>query len=251
MLELPERSTLILACHFTGIFDVNRQNVLPDDDFALVKDWVDSVLSKGLKGVLFHNNFSDATCARYAHPDLFFIRTACSNTFNPNVFRYFVYLDFIEQYRDRIAAFFVTDVGDVTLCQNPFVHSIFLENAHVLFCGDEPKTLQNDWMYEHGIHFRNQLPDYAAFEAEFADAPLLNCGVFGGVTSVMLPFLTQLCAFHASYNAENRTGFTGDMGAFNYLVRRQWNDRVWFGVPVNTVFKGYEVDRWDCWFRHK
>ena len=34
-----EDSNLILACHITGIFDVNRNTTLPDDDFDLVKEW--------------------------------------------------------------------------------------------------------------------------------------------------------------------------------------------------------------------
>jgi hypothetical protein len=251
LLELPDQSTLILACHFTGIFDVNRQSVLMDDDFSLVQNWVDSILNLDLTAVLFHNNFSENTCAQHAHPNLHFIRVEFPNTFNPNVFRYFVYQEFIELHLAQVSAFFVTDVGDVTVCLNPFVQPLFLNNPNALFCGDEPKTLQNDWMYEHGTHFRAQMPDYAAFEAEFANAPLLNCGVFGGITLVMRAFLAGLCAVHARFNDDNRTAFTGDMGAFNYCVRRHWNDRVLHGAPVNTVFKGYEVDRRDCWFRHK
>jgi len=41
------------------------------------------------------------------------------------------------------------------------------------------------------------------------------------------------------------------MGAFNYLVRTQYNSNLIHGKPVNTVFKGFEVERTDCWFRHK
>jgi len=41
------------------------------------------------------------------------------------------------------------------------------------------------------------------------------------------------------------------MGAFNYLTRTQFNEQIIHGTPVNTVFKGYENERTDCWFRHK
>jgi hypothetical protein len=41
------------------------------------------------------------------------------------------------------------------------------------------------------------------------------------------------------------------MGAFNYLVRTQFNHQLLHGAPVNTVFKMYETERNDCWFRHK
>jgi len=41
------------------------------------------------------------------------------------------------------------------------------------------------------------------------------------------------------------------MGAFNYLARTQFNGHLRHGAPVNTVFKMYENERQDCWFRHK
>jgi hypothetical protein len=41
------------------------------------------------------------------------------------------------------------------------------------------------------------------------------------------------------------------MGAFNYLMRIKFNEQVIHGAPVNTVFKSYENEREDCWFRHK
>ena len=67
----------------------------------------------------------------------------------------------------------------------------------------------------------------------------------------MLPFLEQLCSIHERYNMTNETVYTGDMGAFNYVARTRFNDHLRHGEPVNTVFKGYERDRTDCWFRHK
>ena len=52
-------------------------------------------------------------------------------------------------------------------------------------------------------------------------------------------------------HSANQTAFTGDMGAFNYLARTQFNSHLRHGAPVNTVFKMYENERQDCWFRHK
>jgi hypothetical protein len=56
---------------------------------------------------------------------------------------------------------------------------------------------------------------------------------------------------HQFANIDNKTAFTGDMGAFNYIARTQFNNQLIHGAPVNTLFKGYENDREDCWFRHK
>jgi hypothetical protein len=63
--------------------------------------------------------------------------------------------------------------------------------------------------------------------------------------------MEQLASIHEQHNLDNKTAYTGDMGAFNYLVRTKYNDQLIHGAPVNTVFKGYEENRKDCWFRHK
>jgi hypothetical protein len=145
----------------------------------------------------------------------------------------------------------VTDISDVTLVQNPFTEAFFTENPRSIFCGDEPKILNNEWMNEHSTHLRNNIPDYADYEKSFGDETLLNCGIIGAKAPLFFEFIQQLCDIHERGNRENKTAFTGDMGAFNYLVRTKFNEQLKHGTPVNTVFKGYENERQDCWFRHK
>jgi hypothetical protein len=41
------------------------------------------------------------------------------------------------------------------------------------------------------------------------------------------------------------------MGAFNYIARTHFSNKLIHGAPVNTVFKEYESSRMECWFRHK
>ena len=241
---------LVLACHITGVYDVNRNMTLADDSYEFVREWAESVAAANLKGVIFHNNFSDETCARYENEHISFVRIDYNPAFNPNVFRYFVYRDYLAEMM-QIQGVFVTDVSDVTLAQNPFIHPLYTANPDALFCGDEPKILNNEWMLAHADHLRAQISDYAAYEERFASEALLNCGVFGGAFLLFMDFLQQLCDLHESYNQSNKTAFTGDMGAFNYLARTRFNNNLQHGAPVNTVFKGYENDRTDCWFRHK
>ncbi len=247
---LPEQP-LVMACHFTGIYDVNRSTVLPDDDFALVQAWAESLNKLQVNGIVFHNNFSETTCQLYQSKYLHFIRVALDAAFNPNVFRYIVYRNFLKLYANKITSFFVTDVSDVVMINNPFISPYFNGNAHALFCGDEPEILQNEWMIDHAAHLRNQIENYAAYETTFKNAVLLNCGIIGGSTSIMQNFIEQLAAIHEQYNVTNNTAYTGDMGAFNYLVRTQFNNNLIHGCPVNTVFKAYEIERTDCWFMHK
>ena len=248
---MPTNNQLVLACHLTGIYDVNRNTTLPDDNYALVQAWAESVANANLKGIIFHNNFSDETCIRYANEHISFVRVAHHPEFNPNVYRYFIYRDFLAAYPEPIQSVFVTDVSDVTIAQNPFQDVFFTDNPTSLFCGDEPKTLRNDWMIDHATHLRGQIHDYQDYEDRFATETLLNCGIFGGAFPIFFEFLQELCTIHETYNRTNKTAYTGDMGAFNYLVRTRYNEHLRHGFPVNTVFKAYENDRMDCWFRHK
>ncbi|MDI1323846.1 MAG: hypothetical protein PSV36_13940 [Algoriphagus sp.] len=248
----PElKKQVVMASLFTGTYDVNRNEILTSDDFELVKAWADSVQKARLQGIIFHNGFSEETCEKHQNENLIFIRTQPSTSFNPNIFRYFLYLDFLKKAGSQISDIFLTDISDVVLIRNPFEESHYLENPKSIFCGDEPKTLENEWMKDHSTHLRSQIPDFEIYEKNFANKPLLNCGVIGGKSKLMMDFLTRLCAIHQSHNHENKSAFTGDMGAFNYLIRTQFQNQILHGFPINTVFKEYQSDREDCWFRHK
>ncbi len=240
-----------MACHFTGIYDVNRNATLQADDYSIVKDWCTSIADLQLKGTLFHNNFSERTCAAYQNEYIKFIRVTHNESFSPNAYRYFIYHNYLLHHAHNILSFFVTDVADVVVVKNPFTAELFLNNPATIFCGDEPKKLGNEWMLDHATHLRNNIADYAGYEATFKNETLLNCGIIGGHTAALHPFLEKLMLLHLHYNQHNPTAYTGDMGAFNYLVRTQHNSSLCHGQPVNTVFKGYEMNREDCWFRHK
>lgn len=242
---------LIMACHITGVYDVNRNNTLENDNYELVRRWAESIADCGLRGILFHNNFSLSTCQKYTNANVSFIKIEHSRKYNPNVYRYFVYRDFLNDHLHLLDHLIVTDTTDVTVAKNPFGDRYFIDNPRALFCGDEPKKLHNEWMLAHSEHLRSQLADYANYEAQYANETLLNCGIIGGNARLMMDFIERLCGIHEQANSENKTAYTGDMGAFNYLVRTQFNSQVRHGSPVNTIFKGYEEDRTDCWFRHK
>jgi hypothetical protein len=242
---------LVMSCHITGVHDVNRNATLAEDSYELVKDWAESITAANLHGVIFHNNFSEATCKSFESENISFIKITYDPQFNPNVFRYFVYRDFLQQYIQKINGIFITDINDVVLVNNPFIDPLFSENPNALFCGDEPKKLHNDWMIAHAENLRNNLPDYAAYESTFGKETLLNCGIIGGAALLLFDFLQQICIIHEYANRNNKTAYTGDMGAFNYLARTMFNQQLIHGAPINTVFKQYENDRNDCWFKHK
>ena len=242
---------LIMACQMTGVYDVNRNENVQPDDYPLIKNWVESVADLGLNGVVFHNNFSNSTLQKHPNERITFIEVPHNPQYNPNVYRYFLYAEFLRKYAQNVDNLFVTDISDVVAVLNPFVQPLYVANPNSIFCGDEPKILANDWMMDHSTHLRNNMADYALYEAQYSNETLLNCGIIGGNVKVMQPFISQLWRIHEQYNSQNKTNYTGDMGAFNYLARTQFGAQLKHGAPVNTVFKAYQNDRTDCWFRHK
>jgi len=246
--KIPQN--LIVAAHLTGIYDVNRNITLADDDFLLVLEWAKSITRLGLSGIIFHNNFSDETCKLHESEHVHFIKVDYNPKYNPNIFRYFIYEQFLNLNHRNISNIFFTDVTDVVVLKNPFVETFYLNNSTKIFCGDEPKILGDQWMQIHSQHLRNKIVDYRKYENTFKDEILLNCGIIGGNISIIYPFIKQLRSIHQEYNSDNTTKFTGDMGAFNYLIRTCYNAKVLHGPPINTVFKSYSDDP-SCWFKHK
>jgi hypothetical protein len=246
--KIPEN--LIVASHITGIYDVNRNTILASDDFSIVAEWAKSISELGLQGIIFHNNFSEATVNLHQSDSIKFIYVDYNPKYNPNVFRYFVYSEFLKLHANLIKNIFFTDIADVKVLKNPFLENLYINNPKSIFCGDEPEILNNEWMRNHGEHLRGSIVKYDNFEEKFKNETLLNCGVIGGNISVINPFIEQLWDIHQKYNSDNKTPYTGDMGAFNYLVRTSYPNQVIHGKPVNTEFKSYSLNH-SCWFKHK
>ena len=248
---LTQPCNVLCATILTGVYDVNRNELLAQDDFERVKDWYDSVQKLGLRAVIFHNTFSEKTVETYQNDQITFETVQYDKRFNANVFRYLVYQNFVETHAENIANIFVTDIADVVVVQNPFEQPLFKENPDALFCGDEPTTLDNEWMRNHSTHLRNEIPAFADYERENQQKTLLNCGIIGGNAQTMSRLLDSLSHIHRTYTVHNQTAYTLDMGAFNFVARTQFSQNLRHGAPINTQFKHYESARLDCWFRHK
>lgn len=242
---------ILFASLFTGVYDVNRNEMLQENDFSLVQTWYNSVVSKKIKAVIFHNCFSPELVDTYTNEFVRFEQVDYDARLKPNVFRYFVYRDYLQAHAAEIANVFVTDISDVELIQNPFDQPLFTAHLDALFCGDEPAILDNPWMHDHCSHIRNLMPTFAAYEEANKQCPLLNCGIIGGSMQTMQALFDEMVAMHTNYSFSNQTAYTLDMGVFNYVARTTFADRLVHGEPVNTVFKQFETARSDCWFRHK
>jgi len=246
-----QKKNYIFASLFTGVYDVNRNETLEKDQFDYIKNWYESIIRLKLNAVVFHNTFSKQTVALYQNDYVHFKWVEFNESLNANIFRYGIYKDYLANNAAQIANVFTTDITDVVVLQNPFIQPLFLQNPTALFCGDEPKILDNEWMHDHCTHFRNTVPGFYNYEMENKEKSLLNCGIIGGSFSVIVKLMDSLAKMHATYSITNTTDYTLDMGAFNFVARTQFANTILHGPPINTIFKNYESLRADCWFRHK
>ena len=74
-------TNVIMACHITGVHDVNRNTTLDNDNYELVRDWAESVAEQQLQGIIFHNNFTSETCEKFKNEYISFIKIDCCNLF--------------------------------------------------------------------------------------------------------------------------------------------------------------------------
>ena len=245
------KKDLILATLFTGNYDVNRSQTLPHNDFSIIESWYNSIVDLKLKAILFHNTYSEATIATYQNEYVTFVTVAPHPIYNANIYRYFIYLNYLNNNIDSINNIFVTDSTDVTVLKNPFIQPQYVANTNNLFCGDEATTLNCNWMIQHHTHLRNNIENFETYELKYANNTLLNCGIIGGRLNVMLLLLEHICSLHLKYSSTNHTLYTLDMGVFNYVANTTFANKVIHGTPINTVFKAYDMESAACWFRHK
>jgi hypothetical protein len=253
-LEIPSEfqlsNKLVLGCHISGVCDVNRSQMLSDDDFSIIEQWANSISKSNLQAIIFHNNFSEETILKHQSNHLIFVKIVHDVRFNPNVFRYSIYSQFLKKYSDKIESLFVTDVSDVLVLKNPFIQPLFRNNPDFVFCGDEQTIWDNEWMHQHGTHLRSQISDYYEIESEYKSQTLLNCGIIGGTIQMIKPLIESIWQHHEFYNFNNTSSFTGDMGVFNYVLRKKHTNHIMHGFPINTIFKAY-IDDGVSWFQHK
>ena len=242
---------LICATILTGIYDVNQNQILPGNSFEIIEKWYHSISKLALSGIVFYNELSQDIIDKYQNKFIRFIKIDYNNELNTNAYRYVVYQNFLNENTQKINNVFFTDITDVEVIKNPFVEPLFLNNQTSIFCGNEPKILNNEWMQDHNTHLRNQIPSFIEFENENANETLLNCGIIGGNLSVVKELINGMVKLHLTHTVTNKTPYTLDMGVFNYVARTQFKHQLIHGEPVNTEFKKFENDRTDCWFRHK
>ncbi len=218
---------IIMTCFFTSQKDTQR-NINWTADLSELQPLIISCAVHGYKLIVLNDCFDNINI-----PNVEFIRTECK--INPYFQRWMSYYEYLKDQKNKIGGVFMVDATDVEI-----INKIKFDNTdNVLFCGDEPSTINNVWLKKH--HTADFLKD---FYKDYSYKTLLNAGIVGGSIGVVLEFLEM---FISEYELNNNNQLT-DMALFNFIAYKM--PRIEHGIKVNTIYKKFEYNN-ISWFKHK
>ena len=133
---------VIMTTYFCNKKDPQRLKKAPCDDFKYIKPWYNSIKKLGLNGIIFHDGLSKKFIRKYETNNIKFVYKKTHKIFSLNDYRYFIYLDYINNHPE-IENIFMTDGNDVTVVNNPFK---FINNKNI-YVGTEPNKLEKEKQY--------------------------------------------------------------------------------------------------------
>lgn len=196
-------------------------------DISLLQPLIDSL--QGERLIVLHDCFDVVD----APDNVKFVRVE-TLPMNPYVQRWYVIQKYLEETNHDFV--FCVDATDVKMLKSPFGYM----NALQLYVGDEPSNLGNEWLLKH-----HDITLFKAFFKVHRQSQLLNAGLCGGKKEIVLSFLIKL----TSLFDEMAVGQT-DMAAFNYILYREFRNKIFHGRQVNTVFKSFKPNN-ISFFQHK
>lgn len=225
---------VLLAAYFNSVNDPQRNEKWKPDISQLDK-LVQSCERNGVDYRIFHD------CLETDNPN--FIKVEPQMDYAPNVYRYFVFKEWLE--KNEASNVFLVDSTDVEVLRNPFM-SI---NPDKLYAGDEyAMRVDNQWMRNNQEPYLKSLTDYRRTISAHARHTLLNCGITGGSYKIVMAYLKHRTELHSKHTKGVLK--STDMAIFNYIVAKFFKGRITSGLKINTKFKRFEYNKLSL-FRHK
>lgn len=234
------KSNVLLTCYFTSVKDPQNNRKWEDKVDAL-KPLISSL--KGTKLVVLHDCLDDVSVPK--NVELVKVETSL----NPYFQRWVSYKQYLSKHREQIDHVFCIDGTDVELLKDPD-WSILGDS---LWVGDENTCVDDDAGWMRKYHKQPLIEKFLNEKGK--QLQMLNAGIIGGQVSVVEEFLREIVHFYsvakseAHFNGKYDAGST-DMGAFNYILRTKFGDKVKNGGQVCTRFKADERNNYS-WFKHK
>lgn len=228
-----EKQNILLTCYFTNVKDTQR-NEQWNCNIKDLEPLINSIDGK-IKLVVLHDCFGDVS----DYKNVQFIKV---DTFaNPYFQRWISYYQYVRSNENIIDNIFCVDATDVEVLNIPEWNSV----GDNLYCGDENDSLSCTWMV--GSHPDKVIQD---FIKDNTTKQLLNAGIVGGKSYLIKEFCKEINNYYSG-SLERKVDLSkGDMGAFNYVARTYFGDKIINGGQVCTRFKSNEKNGYS-WFKHK
>lgn len=229
----------VIITSFFNYTEDSQRGVRWDSDISQLMPLINSCIKHKQKLIIFTDCLIDNINSEYVQ----FEHTVASQSHSPNVYRWIVYQEWMNN-NSFDKAWFV-DSTDVILLKEPF--GIIEDNK--LYCGDEcDMKTDNRWMRQHQERYL-KISDYRAIISRHGSQTLINCGIVGGSASVITELIEKWANIHKSKTVGQKN--STDMAVFNYIVRKYFNNILVHGEKINTKFKHNEQNNTVAIWKHK
>jgi hypothetical protein len=226
---------IVLACYLTRRPDPQRGTLWPADDDATVQTWIESVHVCRLRGIIFHDDLSEAFIARWEDEAVRFERVEWGTAGSALEERFRIYRDWLQG--REVERVMTTDLSDAEYLKNPFR---LINDPNRIYIGSELNHIGNTCIAEWSRR--------AYGSVLYPDRVLLNPGILGGHRATLIGFLNRL--LQELEQVLRRTAPPVDMAVLNRLIYRE---RIPFvtGQPLHTIFRRNEGLLSGAAIRHK
>lgn len=204
-----------------------------DDKFNLldyIRPWWTTVNKVGLRGTILYSGIRPEQVAAATTPlvDLVEIHPGGRHVFHE---RHFLIREFLRSIDDPYI--FLTDASDVAFKRDPFPIVLSRRGKSTLFVGREKRRIIGSKC------IRNEMRQQFG-QVLFPFRPVLNPGILGGSREAVLRALDRVTNLILEYDGRL---IASDMCLFNRALYESFlQDEIFTGLPLHSVFKGWEFD---------
>jgi glycosyltransferase involved in cell wall biosynthesis len=220
----------VIITEFLTKFEDGQRHCNWQADYSQLNKLIQSL--NGQEIVILHDCFHDVRDTETVKHVM--VETAMNPYFN----RWLICYQYLRDNPD-IDNVWCVDGTDVEMLRNPFD---YMEDDK-LYLASENEIVGCQWVIQH-----HKVPSMQNFVMQHRSKKLLSAGLVGGSRQDVMDFIHDILAFYFD-NKGNVGEF--EMGAFNYVAYTKWSHRIIYGSQVNTVFKQYETNNTEAWWKHK
>ncbi|KAK2159099.1 hypothetical protein NP493_1749g00017 [Ridgeia piscesae] len=245
-LEQEKGVDVVFSTYFTLKKDPQRGQYKKTNSYSYFNKWENSLKRLGLRGLIFHDAL-DSNFTKSFQPKVYFKKVILGRR-SLNDDRYFHYLQYIEKH-PNITYILMTDISDVSFLRDPFELMRLFDNH--LFVGEDKTRLfigSLRWLQVNFLKcFRKGTHLNISMNIINRMTPSYNAGVIGGPRHIVLRFLRILTAVLETLPEK----IDCNMAAVNYVVHKYFNDVIFTGFPLNSIFKLTESNPVGVYVTHK